>query len=131
MVSEADDPSCAAIASAECADVYGLEILAADIQNNDNNKTLFYVLSMKEPVMDDGERLAFIAAGDAENLPGLMADMEELKMELVTIHDRPMKTELGEYYYLVECEDSRYESYQKMTENSAFEFRYLGSFDVR
>lgn len=131
MVSEAGDPSCAAIASAGCADVYGLEILAADIQNSDNNKTRFYVLSMKEPGVGEGERLAFIAAGDAENLPGLMADMEELKMELVTIHDRPMKTELGEYYYLVECEGSSYESYQKLTENSAFEFRYLGSFDVR
>lgn len=131
MVSEAHDPSCAAIASAGCADVYGLEILAAGIQNNDNNKTRFYVLSMKEPGVDDGERLAFIAAGDAENLPGLMADMEELKMELVTIHDRPLKTELGEYYYLVECKGGSYESYQKLTEKSAFEFRYLGSFDVR
>ena len=57
--------------------------------------------------------------------------MEELKMELVTIHDRPMKTELGEYYYLVECEGSSYESYRKLTENSAFEFLYLGSFDIR
>jgi len=131
MVSEADDPSLAAIASAGCADVYGLQILAADIQNNDNNKTRFYVLSMKEPGAADGERLAFIAAGDAENLPGLMADMEELEMELVAIHDRPMKTELGEYYYLVECEDAGYESYQKLTEKSSFEFRYLGSFDVR
>ena len=131
MVSEADDPSLAAIASAGCADVYGLQILAADIQNNDNNKTRFYVLSMKEPGAADGERLAFIAAGDAENLPGLMTDMEELEMELVAIHDRPLKTELGEYYYLVECEDASYESYQKLTEKSSFEFRYLGSFDVR
>ena len=72
-----------------------------------------------------------IFLGGDENLPGLMADMEELGMELVTIHDRPMKTELGEYYYLVECEGGSYESFRKLTEKSAFEFRYLGSFDVR
>ena len=49
MVSEAQDPACAAIASAACADVYGLEILAAGIQNSDNNKTRFYVLSLQAP----------------------------------------------------------------------------------
>ena len=131
MVSESNDTSCAAIASAGCADVYQLEILAADIQNNDHNKTRFYVLSMNEPQTTAADRLAFIAAGDAEDLPDLMSDLEDMKMELVTIHDRPLKTELGEYYYLIECEDCSYESYQKLTEKSAFEFRYLGSFDVR
>ena len=128
MVSEGKDPSCAAIASAGCADVYQLEVFAGDIQNNDNNKTRFYVLSMEEPQTDDADRLAFIAAGNAEDLPSLMRDLESLDMDLVTIHDRPRKTELGEYYYLMECEDSSYESYEELSENSPFEFRYLGSF---
>lgn len=130
MVSDNNDPSCAAIASAGCADVYQLEILAADIQNNNNNKTRFYVLSMEEPQTAAADRLAFIAAGDAENLPSLMSDLEDLKMELVTIHDRPLKTELGKYYYLIKCEDSSYKSYEKLKEKNSFEFRYLGSFDV-
>ena len=39
MVSEDGDASCTAIASVGCADVYGLEILAAGIQNNENNRT--------------------------------------------------------------------------------------------
>lgn len=130
MVSEGSDPSCAAIASAGCADVYHLEILAANIQNNDNNKTRFYVLSMEAPQTAKADRLAFIAAGDAEELPSLMSDLEDLQMELVTIHDRPLKTELGEYYYLMECEDSSYESYEELAGNSSFEFRYLGSFHV-
>lgn len=130
MVSDNKDPSCAAIASAGCADVYHLEIMAADIQNNDNNKTRFYVLSMEEPQTAAADRLAFIAAGDAEDLPSLMSDLEDLKMKLVTIHDRPLKTELGKYYYLIECADSSYKSYEKLTEKNSFEFRYLGSFDV-
>ena len=130
MVSEGNDPSCAAIASAACADVYNLEVLAPGIQNNDNNKTRFYVLSMDTPATAPADRLAFIAFGDAEDLPALMADMETQGMTLITIHDRPLKTELGEYYYLIECTGS-YEHYQAITGTSDFAFRYLGSFSVR
>lgn len=130
LVAEKKNPAYAAISSAACADVYGLEILAAGIQNSDSNKTRFYVLSTEEPAPGAGERLAFIASGNAKNLPALMADMKKKKMSLVTIHDRPLKTELGEYYYLIECTGS-YKNYQKLTSKSSFEFRYLGSFDVR
>lgn len=130
MVSEGSNPSLAAIASAGCADVYHLEILAADIQNNDNNKTRFYVLGAEEPQTGPGDRLAFIAAGNAEKLPALMSNLEKMKMELVTIHDRPLKTELGEYAYLIECKNSSYQNYKKLVGSSSFEFRYLGSFNI-
>lgn len=131
MVAEGKDPSCAAIAAAACAEVYGLEILAAGIQNNEYNKTRFYVLSMQPPATETAQRLAFLAMGDAEALPDLMAAMEKQNITLITLHDRPLKTELGEYYYLIECADCSYASYQKLTENSSFSFRYLGSFDVK
>lgn len=130
-ISEDKDPSCAAIASAACADVYGLDILAEAIQNNDSNKTRFYVLSMEEPSTEANERLAFVATGSAEDLPELMTTMDKLSMTLITIHDRPLKTELGQYYYLIECTDSDYNRYQKLTAKSPFEFRYLGSFEAR
>lgn len=130
MVAEGNDPSCAAIAAAACADVYGLEILAPGIQNNDNNKTRFYVLTMDEPATAQADRLAFVAVGDAEALPALMAEMETQSMTLIALHDRPLKTELGEYYYLIECTGS-YENYRAVTEADGFTFRYLGSFDVR
>ena len=131
MVAEAKDPSCAAIASGACADVYGLQILGAAIQNNDSNKTRFYVLSMDAPATAPAERMAFVAMGKAASLPQLMKEMERLNMTLVTIHDRPLKTELGEYFYLIECAQSNYAQYQKLTEKSEFAFRYLGSFDVK
>ena len=130
IVSEGGDASWAAIASAGCADVYGLEIIAENIQENDKNKTRFYVLSKSEPAVQQGNRLAFVAAGAAEDLPALLAKMNDQKMKLVTLHDRPQKTKLGEYYYLIECSDTSYESYEKLTENKSFEFRYLGAFDT-
>ena len=85
---------------------------------------------MDKPKTGTGERLAFIATGKAEDLLSLMADMEEQKMTLITIHDRPLKTELGEYYYLIECTNSSYQNYEALTKKSSFTFRYLGSFDA-
>ena len=131
MVSESRDTSCAAIASAACADVYGLEILAGNIQNNDSNKTRFYVLSQDEPATAPADRIAFVAMGDAEGLPSLMEGIKDQGMTLITVHDRPLKTELGEYYYLIECADSSYADYSKLVEKSPFEFRFLGSFEAK
>ena len=131
MVSESKDDSCAAIASVGSSKVYNLNILAEKIQNNDNNKTRFYVLSKNSPSILSSDRLAFIAIGAAQNLPNLMKMMEEQKMTLIAIHDRPLKTELGQYYYLIECSNSNYISYKKLTNRSSFKFRYLGSFKVR
>ena len=131
MVAQAQDPACAAIASAACADVYGLTVFAAGIQNNESNKTRFYVLSLDQPATAQAERLAFVAMGDADTLPSLLAQMELQKMTLIAIHDRPLKTELGQYFYLIECANGSYGDYLKLTGKSEFEFRYLGSFDVQ
>ena len=131
MVASGSDSSCAAIASAACADVYDLQILAPGIQNNSSNKTRFYVLSDQEPATAKSARLAFIAKGDAQELPELMAAMEKQKMTLVAIHDRPLKTELGEYYYLIECEGCSYADLTKILDKTGLEIRYLGSFDVK
>ncbi len=131
LVAENNDPSLAAIASAGCAEVYDLEILAAGIQNNDRNKTRFYVLTREEPAAAAGDRLVFIAQGAAKDLPALMAGMQKQKMTLVTIHDRPLKTELGQYSYLIECSGSSYKSYRDLIRKLPFEFRFLGCFDVK
>ncbi len=129
MVSEGGDKSCAAIASAACAEVYGLEVRAAAIQNNDSNKTRFYVLSLDPPNTEGTGNIAFTAGGSAEGLPKLMSDIASSGMTLVTIHDRPMKTKLGEYTYIIECSGGSFQKYEKLTKNS-FEFRFLGVFDV-
>ena len=130
MVAEALDPAQAAIASASSAEVYGLEIAAAGIQNSDANKTRFYVLTLTEPQQKTGDRLAFTASGKAEDLPALMSAMEKQNVSLVTIHARPLKTELGQYAYLIECSGCGREQYKKLQESSPFAFRYLGCFDL-
>ena len=131
MVSEGGDPTCGAIASAACADVYGLEILAAGIQNNDSNKTRFYVLSAQQPPTAAATRIAFIADGNAADLPALMTAINEQGIRLIALHDRPKKTVLGEYQYVIECAGCSYEQYVKLAEDTRLSMRFLGSFDVK
>lgn len=70
QVAEGSDPGVAAIASRLAAERYGLELLAADIQDRDDNQTRFYAVVRQETA---GER----AAAD----PG--ASGEERKTALV------------------------------------------------
>ena len=128
MVSEGQDKSLAAIASIGCVEVYGLEALAEGIQENDNNVTRFYVLSTEEPETEDADRIAFVATGEAYDLPELMTEINAAGMNLVALHDRPQKTELGHYNFLIECSDASYSDFETISENKKFEFRYLGSF---
>ena len=128
IVAQENDPSCAAIASAGCADVYGLEVLASAIQINGNNRTRFYVLSTDEPSETGGERISFAASGSSYDLPGLLSDIDECDAELITIHDRPLGTELGQYTYLIECAGLSYEDYLSVVQGSGLECRFLGSY---
>ena len=52
LVAEEDDPSQAAIASTLAAEIYGLEILCADIEDSSHNTTRFVILS-RDPVQPD------------------------------------------------------------------------------
>ena len=132
MASEAQGTDCAAIGSAAAAGVYGLEVAADNIQMSSANKTRFYVLSTQEPSKETASRMAFLASGKAGDLGKLLEDVKSAGATVVTVHDRPRKTELGEYTYLVECSSMGYDAYDALTKNNqAFVFRYLGSFDVR
>ena len=128
MVSEAKDPSKAAIASAGCADEYGLEIMASAIQNNDKNKTRFYVLTKKKPATENKSRMAFIVKGSASYLPSLLSDISKNKGTLITIHDRPLKTKLGQYNYVIETEGLSYNDYCMIKGKTNMVFRFLGCY---
>lgn len=131
IVAGSGDKTGAAVASAGCAGLYGLEILAPDIQNNDSNRTRFYVLTLSAPDTRKADRVAFLVKGSAADLPKLLKGIERRGMKLISIHDRPLRTVLGEYCYLIECEGT-YRDYCKLEKwNGALAFRFLGSFSVR
>jgi prephenate dehydratase/chorismate mutase/prephenate dehydratase len=130
IVAEGSGRIAAAVASQGAASVYGLSVLAESIQLNDDNVTRFYVLSTQEPMTEKADRIVFSAVGAAEGLPELMAAIEEAGMELKAIHDRPEKTTLGSYVYLIECENGGLKEYESVSRTGGFEFCYYGAFPM-
>lgn len=132
MVAESESNNCAAIASAGAARVYGLTVLAESIQQNEDNQTRFYVLAAgAADEIATGERMVFSAEGQAKDLPKLITRLEKEGMTLVSIHDRPAKTILGSYVYLIECKNQGWMAYKKIAELSEFRFWFYGAFPVK
>lgn len=129
-VAQQQDPALAAIAAPGAAALYGLEVLAKDVQITDANKTRFYVLSM-EPV-EAGDRAVFVATCDGDMIDDIIIALHEAGLELVSLHDRPEGSRLGSYHYVIEVEDEDGVSEAQIDAALAFdEVRYAGRFDTR
>ena len=103
-VAESGDKTIAAIAAPGAAKLYGLSVLAENVQITDANKTRFYVLAAEEPEGEDFPRAVFVATCEANRIDDIIVEIHESGVELVTIHDRPEGSALGSYYYAIEVE---------------------------
>ncbi|GAA3009321.1 prephenate dehydratase [Tetragenococcus solitarius] len=98
-----------AIASEKAAKEYHLKILASDIQDHTTNQTRFWVLSLdkKQQIasdLEDKKVTLFIIL--PANLPGALHQVLSAfawrKIDLSKIESRPLKTYLGEYFFIVD-----------------------------
>lgn len=110
-VAESDDTTLAAIASADCAERFGLEIAERAINSSKNNTTRFAVFSRTQnlPSPDEtNENLHFILVFTAKNEAGSLAQALNVigahDFNLRTLVSRPMKTLLWNYYFYVEAD---------------------------
>jgi len=103
-VAQMGDKSIAAVAAPGAAVLYGLEVLAENVQLTDANKTRFYVLS-RQPLGEEAlERAVLVATCEANRIDDIILRLHEAGMELVTLHDRPEGSRLGKYHYVIEVE---------------------------
>ena len=110
-VSEANDPTIAAIASDETASLFGLNILAQGVNASQVNTTRFAVFTraphLPDPKNNDGSD-HFILVFTTRNEAGALA----LPLNIIGAHDfnmrnlrsRPMKDLNWSYYFFVEAE---------------------------
>ena len=104
-VAETGDKTIAAVAAPGAAPLYGLEVLAENVQITDANRTRFYVLS-RQPLQDEGlTRAVFVATCEASRIDDIIVALHDAGLEMVTIHDRPEGSALGNYHYVIEAMD--------------------------
>ncbi|MBQ6569237.1 MAG: hypothetical protein IJL87_03175 [Clostridia bacterium] len=129
-VAKANDKTIAAIAAPGAAKLYGLSVLAENVQITDANKTRFYVLSASK-LEGNYTSAVFVASCEASRIDDIIVEIHNAGLELVTIHDRPEGSSLGSYNYIleVECETAITDKHLKAVEKFP-EIRFLGSFDV-
>ena len=101
-VAEQGDQTLAAIASAETAKLYGLQILAEGVNEDGDNTTRFIVISRQKPTA--GNRFSLLFTVD--NKPGKLAEVIQVigasGFNMESIKSRPMPHVPFEYYFYVE-----------------------------
>ncbi|AHZ47493.1 prephenate dehydratase [Streptococcus sp. VT 162] len=112
FISEHPDHPYAAIAPKSSAEEYGLELIAEDIQEMEANFTRFWVLGAeipKVPLNSQAEKMS-LALTLPDNLPGALykalSTFAWRGIDLTKIESRPLKTALGEYFFIIDVDYS-------------------------
>ena len=98
----------AAIAPARSAQVYDLEILAADIEDHPENQTRFVLVGrdgITPPSGHDKTSILIYQRADAPgSLVGILQEFAARRINLTKLESRPTRKGLGDYCFLVDCE---------------------------
>lgn len=97
----------AAIGSSLAAELYNLEIVADNIQNNQHNYTRFLVLTNKtisQPVQQNKATITFELAHHVGSLSKVLQLLEQVEINLTKLHSFPIKEHPNRYRFLVDLE---------------------------
>lgn len=134
MVAESGDKSLAAIASETAAKLYGLNILARDINSRDKNTTRFIVVSKNAEVGSEADKIsaAFTIPHESGELHRVLACFARGGLNLLKIESRPLKDKNFEYIFYVDYTGSLLsEDVRRVTNNvieGTSEFKLLGNY---
>lgn len=95
---------CACISNIACLDVYNLNLLEKNIQDNEYNKTKFWILSKLRSNENIKNKMSMIFS--VKDKPGALYNVLEIfnkyDLNLTKIESRPAKTTLGEYFFWID-----------------------------
>jgi len=110
LVSELQDPTIAAVASRRAAEVWGLRVLAADIEDNKTNRTRFVIIGRspvvhtEQPSEEGKTTLVFSTPNKPGALYHALGCFAENNVNLTKIESRPSRGEGWEYIFYVDCQ---------------------------
>ncbi|MEN6414304.1 MAG: prephenate dehydratase [Veillonellales bacterium] len=132
-VAEMGDPSAAAIAASRTAAVYNLAVLASDLQYTNTNVTRFWVVTLKKNQTLGSQKATVVLQGPAQELPKVLNNLSRKGFTVISLHDRPAKTKLGEYTYVLELAGSDINVLEKALKNDSnvLQYRITGVFNAK
>lgn len=104
MVAHSGDRSKAAICSRRSAELYGLGILAEDINSNSNNTTRFVVVSQKMELRDGRDKIStcFCVPHQSGSLHEILTIFAVHGLNVVRLESRPIQGRNWEYMFFME-----------------------------
>jgi prephenate dehydratase len=124
----------AAIASVAAAGRYGLDTLAADIQDEADNNTRFVLLSMEDapPAAASKTSIAVVLGHRPGALHEALGVFAGAGINLTKVESRPSKRRLGEYLFFIDFEgqraDPRVAQVLEQLRERTLRFTFLGSY---
>ena len=134
MVAKSGRKDVAALSSRFCAELYGLECLAASVQDKGNNHTRFICISKNLEVYPGADKTSIMMI--LNHKPGalykVLARLYTLGINVTKLESRPLPDREFEFMFYFDLETSIYseEFVQLMCEldDLCEEFKYLGSY---
>ena len=132
-VSESGRTDIAAIASANCADLYNLEVLSDRVSNTDHNYTRFICISKSLEIFEGANKITFVAS--ASHRPGslysLLAKFATRGLNITKLESRPIPGKDFEFRFYFDV-DACVQSQDTQTILSQLEkegfFTFLGAY---
>lgn len=135
-IAKLNDKSVGVVASRDAANEYGLDILAADINNCENNRTRFILISKDLIITDNADRisLSFIIEHTTGSLYRILSRFVESGLNLTKIESRPVKSGDFEYRFYLDftgsVRDPKVLSLISSLNCELSEFVFLGNYEV-
>ena len=134
MVAESGRSDVAALSSRSCAELYGLECLAASIQDKGNNRTRFICISKNLEIYPGSDKtsIMMVLSHKPGSLAKVLTRLYTLGINVTKLESRPIPEREFEFMFYFDLETSIYseEFVQLMCELDELceEFKYLGSY---
>ena len=134
MVAKSGSSEVAALSSRSCAELYGLQCLAASVQDKGNNRTRFICISKNLEIYPGADKTSIMMV--TPHKPGalykVLARLYTLGINVTKLESRPIPDREFEFMFYFDLETSIYseEYVQLMCELDELceEFKYLGSY---
>jgi prephenate dehydratase len=108
LVGEAPDRGMAAVAPAHAGELYGLEVLAADIADHPENQTRFVLVRPEGVPAPTGHDKTTIVCFQRTDRPGsllhILQEFAARGINLTKLESRPTKRGLGDYCFIIDLE---------------------------